>query len=288
MNDLYQNVTDRIVAAIEAGTPPWIKPWSVAGDLRPLNAATRRPYRGINSVLLGLEAQTQGYARSRWLTYRQAAELGAQVRKGERGTTVVFYKLREVPEAQSEQPGDEKRVIPLLRSFTVFNVAQIEGLPAALTEPPKPEAWTSSEAAEALLHASSATIRHGGVHAYYDRGLDAIHLPARSAFADGTSYYATALHELLHWTGHPARCNRDLKGRFGDAAYAMEELIAEMGSAFLCAHCAIDGRLQHAAYVRAWLPVLKGDKRAVFTAAAKAQAAADYLLQPEQIGEVAA
>lgn len=283
MKDLYQMVTDKIVAAVEAGTPPWVKPWSVS-DQRPRNATTQRPYRGVNSVLLGLEADSKGYSDSRWLTFRQALDLGARVRGGEHGTTVVFYKLREV-DAQSADAG-ERKVIPFLRSFTVFNVAQIDGL--ELIAPSKPVAWNAQAQAEALLRGSGATIRHGGSYAYYDRTRDHIQLPDRPAFAQSGDYYATALHEACHWTGHPTRCNRELKGRFGDAAYAMEELIAEMGSAYLCAHCRIDGRLQHAAYVHGWLPVIRNDKRAIFTASAKAQAAADFLLQPAQAEEVAA
>ena len=278
MNDLYQTITDRIVAAVEAGTPPWIKPWSVS-DQRPRNAATQRPYRGINTLLLGLEAELRGYASNRWLTFRQATELKAHVRKGETGTTVVFYKLHEPPEAKPEDTATgEKRVIPLLRAFTVFNLAQIEGLPP---EPERHVTWDSHAEAEVLLAKSGATIRHAGNHAYYDRARDLIQLPARSAFPDQGAFYATALHELVHWTGHEKRCNRDLRGRFGDSAYAMEELVAEMGSAFLCAHSRIDGRLQYSAYVYGWLPVLKSDKRAIFVASSKAQAAADWVLNAE-------
>jgi antirestriction protein ArdC len=274
MKDFYQNVTDRIVAAIEAGTPPWVRPWSVS-DQRPKNAATNRLYRGINSLLLGLEAQAHGYTSSAWLTYRQAAALKAQVRGGERGTSVVLYKLHEVDDAKAE---GEKRVIPLLRSFTVFNVAQIDGLPQP-TQPTRPTlAWDSHLEAELVLSSSGAEIHHGGEHAYYHRGQDVIHLPPCRSFAERGAYYAVALHELVHWAGHPTRCNRDLSGRFGNDSYAVEELVAELGSAFLCAHCRIDGRLQHAAYLHSWLQVLKSDKRAIFTASAKAQQAADYVL----------
>ena len=274
MKDFYQSVTDRIVSAIEAGTPPWVRPWSVS-DQRPKNAATGRLYRGINSLLLGLEAQARGYASGAWLTYRQAAALNAQVRGGEHGTSVVLYKLHEVDDAKTE---GEKRVIPLLRTFTVFNVAQIDGLPQP-AQPAQPTAgWNSHLEAELLLSASGADIRHGAPKAYYSRIMDLIHLPVKHAFKDQGAYYSTALHETCHWTGHPKRCNRDLAGRFGTDAYAVEELIAEMGSAFLCAHCRIDGRLQHAAYLHSWLQVLKSDKRAIFTASAKAQQAADFLL----------
>lgn len=272
MQDFFQAVTNRIVATIEAGAPAWVRPWSVC-DQRPRNAATKRPYRGINALLLGLEAQARGYASNAWLTYRQAAALNAQVRGGEHGTAIVFYKLHELHEPQ---PNGEKRVIPLLRSFVVFNVAQIDGL--AEETQPAGRTWDPHLEAELVLSTSGAELRFGGTAAYYHPAQDAIYLPPKDAFADQASYYSTALHELTHWTGHPARCNRDLSGRFGNDSYAMEELVAEIGAAFLCGHCRIDGRLQHAAYVHSWLQVLKADKRAVFTAAAKAQQAADLLL----------
>jgi len=289
MSDLYQEVTDRIVTAIEAGTPPWVKPWSVS-DFRPRNAKTNRPYRGVNNVLLALEADLRGFADPRWLTFRQAIEIGARIRGGERGTTVVFYKLTKLPEESQDRQELQYRTVPLLRSFTVFNVAQVNGLPESLTQPSEPAAWNAHTEAEALLFDSGAEIHHGGTEAYYQRAKDVIHLPPKSAFADQGAYYATALHELIHWTGHESRCNRDLGSRFGDNAYAVEELIAELGSAFLCAHCRLDGQLQHPAYLRAWLQVLKADKRAIFTASAKAQAGADYVLrtQPAQTEEVAA
>jgi antirestriction protein ArdC len=281
--DLYQEVTDRIVTAIEAGTLPWVKPWSVASEPRPINASTLRPYRGINCILLGLEAQLQGYARSRWLTYRQANELGACVRKGARGTTIVFYKPLQVPadKGAGTEPV-ETRVIPLLRAFVVFNVEQVEGLPGELTSDAGSPSWEAHAEAEALVGRSGAAVKHGTAAAYYSPSSDSVYLPDRHAFADQAAYYPTLLHELVHWTGHPARCARDLVGRFGDAAYAMEELVAELGSAFLCAHCHIDGRLQHASYVASWLKVLKNDKRAIFTASTKAQAAADFLLRIER------
>jgi antirestriction protein ArdC len=281
MKDFYQDVTNRIVAAIEAGTPPWVKPWSVS-DQRPKNFATQRLYRGINSLLLGLEAQAHGYASNAWLTYRQAGALNAQVRGGERGTSVVLYKLHEVDDAKAE---GEKRVIPLLRSFTVFNVAQIDGLPEP-TQPtrPTPE-WDSHLEAELVLSSSGADIRFGTASAYFHPAKDAIYLPAKEAFANQGAFYSTALHELVHWTGTPSRCDRNLSGRFGNDSYAIEELVAELGSAFLCAHCRIDGKLQHAAYLRSWLQVLKSDKRAIFTASAKAQQAADLLLGSVEIEE---
>jgi len=287
-DDLYASVTERIVAALERGAPPWVKPWSQDLDL-PMNAASRRPYRGINTVLLALEATSHGYRFNRWLTYRQAAALGAQVRRGERGTTVVFWRLRNVSATADAIPdrGEEdlhERVIPLLRAFSVFNLAQIDGVPAAL-EAVEPHDFEPAAKAEEVLAASGATIRHGGSRAFYRPGDDEIHLPPRQAFIDAGRYYATALHELCHWSSHPSRCNRQLGQRFGDDAYAAEELIAEMGAAFLCAHCHLDGELHHAGYLASWLKVLRADKRAIFVAATRAQQAADYLLQLTQPAE---
>ena len=279
-HDLYQETTNRIVEAIESGvTPPWVKPWSLA-EMQPRNAVTKRVYRGINNLLLVLAANARGYQQSRWLTFHQAAELGGHVRSGEHGVRVVFYKQHTFTEAGAET-GDV-RSFPVLRCFTVFNVAQVGGLPDTCFDAPRPATWNGHFIADAVLSAAGADIRHDGSHAYYNGPTDIIHIPPRYAFADQGSYYATALHELTHWSGHPRRCNRDLRGRFGDDSYAMEELVAELGSSFLCAHCKIDGRLQHAAYVSSWLRVLKNDKRAIFTAATKAQQAVDYVLSATQ------
>ena len=279
-HDLYQVVTDRIVAALEVGTAPWIKPWSSDFDGVPINAGSNRPYRGVNRLLLTMEAFARGYRRNAWLTYRQAKEFGGQVRGGQRGAQIVFYRLREVPQAEIERSEDEAKpkVIPLLRAYTVFNVAQVDGLPARLNPPaPSQPAWAPQEAAEGLLSSSGAQIEHGGSMAFYSPLDDHIQLPRREAFKDAGSYYATGLHELIHWTGHPSRLDRQLGRRFGEAAYAAEELLAEMGGAFLCASCRIDGHLQHAEYIGEWLKVLKQDKRAIFTASTKAQQAADYI-----------
>jgi antirestriction protein ArdC len=233
----------------------------------------------VNALLLTLEATCRGYGRNAWLTFRQAAELGGHVRGGEHGTTVVFFKPLEVP-AEGTEDRSAARVVPLLRAFTVFNVAQIEGLPDHLVKPPPPPAWEPHGEAERLLATSGARVQYAGAAAFYRPSDDTIVLPEPGLFASGVGYYATALHELVHWTGHASRCNRQLGRRFGSEAYAVEELIAEMGSAFLCAHCRLDGQLQHASYVASWLRVLKNDKRAVFTAAAQAQRAADFVLGP--------
>ena len=282
--DIYQSVTDRIVAALEAGTPPWVRPWSTLGDARPRNALSGHLYRGINFWVLASQTDALGYEASRWLTFRQAVNLGGRVRRGEHGTRIVYFRMTELPDrsgaSSSPSPaGASTRVVPLLRTFTVFNVAQIEDLPASLVSvAPLVPVWSPMEEAERLILASGAQIRHGGDRAYYQPSLDHIQLPLRRAFPDAASYYGTALHELVHWTGHPGRCARDLTGRFGDGAYAAEELIAELGAAFLCAHCRIDGQLQHPGYIAHWLRVLRADKRAIFTAAARAQQAADHLV----------
>lgn len=276
--DFYERVTAQIVAALEAGTPPWVRPWSTLGDQRPRNALSGRGYRGINTWLLTAEAAIAGYVLPRWLTFRQADGLGARVRRGEHGTRIVYYRVSELPDRDAAAVGST-RLVPLMRAFTVFNVAQVDGLPETYLAPtPAPADWVPTEAAEQLLLESGADIRMGGDRAFYQPDLDFIQLPLAKAFGDGGSFYGTALHELTHWTGHASRCARSLTGRFGDAAYAMEELIAEMGSAYLCAHCRLDGQLQHPSYLAHWLDVLRADKRAIFTAATKAQQAADHLV----------
>lgn len=275
MNDLYTRVTERIVAALEAGTPPWIVPWRACGPVLPSNFSTGKTYRGINTLLLMAEAADQGYEHRQWLTLRQANQLGGTVRKGERGTTVVFFKWCDA-EPEFEDEHSERRVVPLLRAFTVFNLAQIDGLNLPAAETPL---WQPEELAEDLLLGSRARLTHGGNRAFYSPLDDAIHLPPQAWFPDASAYYATALHELTHWTGHPARCNRPLGRRHGLDAYAFEELIAEMGAAFLCAHCRLPARLEHASYIDSWLSALRGDKRLIFVAAGKAQSATDFVLR---------
>ena len=289
-SDLYQSVTDRIIAALQAGTPPWVCPWAPGPSLAaPANLGSGRPYRGINVLLLNLQAATRGYALNRWLTYRQALALGAQVRRGEEGTPVVFFKMLEVEGAAAscvdDDAGIDRKVVPLLRAFTVFNAAQIEGLPGELLPKPAAPDWSPLAAAEEVLLHSGAVIHHGGVQAYYSPVKDLIWLPEPARFTCAEDYYRVALHELTHWSGHAARCNRPLQGRQHIEAYAFEELVAEMGSAFLCGHCGLPASLQHASYVDHWLQALRNDRRLIFTAAALAQKASAYLLaglvQPE-------
>ncbi len=301
--DLYQSVTDRIIAALEAGTPPWVCPWSgVPGTSAPANLASGRPYRGINVLLLNVQAMLAGYTFNRWLTYRQAQALGAQVRRGETGTQVVFFKMLEVDgagdraSAPSSASGPasgcgttDATVVPLLRSFTVFNAAQIDGLPEGLLPVERPVSWSPVDAADELVTASGAVVRHGGEQAFYSPASDLIQMPPQGRFDSAESYYRVLLHELTHWTGEASRCARPLQGRQHIEAYAFEELVAEIGSAFLCGHCGLPGSLQHASYVEHWLEALKSDRRLIFTAAAQAQKAADFLIGklPQAVDEQA-
>jgi antirestriction protein ArdC len=222
-----------------------------------------------------------GYGSNRWITFQQARSLGACIRKGEHGTPIVFFKMHELGAAANVPPETDaaRRVVPLLRTFSVFNAAQVVDLPPALT--PAIEAcsvWDAISAADLILDESHARIRHGGARAFYMPIEDVIQLPPRTSFASPTDYYATALHELTHWTGHPDRCNRPLGRRHGIDAYAFEELVAEMGSAFLTNHCRLPSKLQHDSYIASWLSALRNDKRLIFSAASQAQRAADFLL----------
>jgi len=284
--DLYTRVTDRILAELDAGTRPWVKPWTTtAGRVSRPRRANGTPYRGINVLLLWAEAVDQGYSSSTWMTYKQAQALGAQVRKGEAGALVVYAD--RFTKTETTDKGEEvEREIPFLKGYTVFNVDQIDGLPEAVRPAPSPALppVIPLDQAEAFFKATGADIRHGGDRAYYAPGLDRIQLPRPEAFRSAEAYAATKAHELVHWTGHPARLARTFGQRFGDDAYAFEELVAELGAAFVCADLGLapEVRDDHAAYLAHWLKVLKADKRAIFSAATHAQRAADHLvsLQP--------
>lgn len=286
--DLYERVTARLVAEIESGVRPWIKPWQAVpagGQVSRPVRANGTPYRGINVLLLWAEALDRGYDFPLWMTYKQAQTLGAQVRKGETGALVVFAD-RFIKTETTDKGEEVEREIPFLKGYTVFNVAQIDGLPDLYRPAPSPARplLPLLDTAETFFRATGADIRHGGDRAYYAPALDRIQLPAPEAFRSAESYAATKAHELIHWTGHPARLARAFGQRFGDDAYAVEELVAEIGAAFVCADLGIapEERSDHAAYLATWLKVLKADKRAIFSAAAHAQRAADHLhsLQP--------
>jgi antirestriction protein ArdC len=283
--DLYQKVTNQIVSSLEQGVRPWMKPWSAehaAGRItRPLRA-NGIAYQGINVLVLWCEAVTKGYGAPIWMTFRQAVELGACVRKGEHGSTVVYASTFTRTGTDRETGEESEQAVPFLKSYTVFNVEQIEGLPAqfhALAEP-RLDPVQRIERADSFFTATRADIRHGGNMAYYNIGSDFVQMPPFEAFRDAESYYATLAHECTHWTRHGSRLDRNLgRKRWGDAGYAMEELVAELGSAFLCADLDLTPEIRedHAAYIANWLEVLKNDKRAIFSAAAHAQRAADYL-----------
>ncbi len=284
--DVYQTITDRIIAAIEAGAGDWKMPWHVKDGgtaVVPVNAVSQRAYRGINVLMLWAAAQSAGYPSGIWATYKQWSELGAQVRKGEKACPIVFWKMLDDDEADDQDDGDTKNARFVARAFHVFNAAQVDGF-AAHALPPLPEPERVDHA-EAFFAAIGADIRQGGNKAFYSPATDHIQMPPFAAFPDPVAYYATLAHEATHYTSHASRCARDLKGRFGSEAYAAEELIAELGAAFLCADLALasEPRPDHAAYVANWLKVLKGDKRAIFTAAAQAQKAADWLHQRQPV-----
>jgi antirestriction protein ArdC len=281
--DVYARVTAKIVADLEAGIRTWARPWNAAhaaGHVsRPLRA-NGTPYRRINVLLLWAEAEEKNYTAPIWMTYRQAAELGAQVRKGEHGALVVYADHFTTTETGDD--GEEsERSIPFMKGYTVFNVEQIDGLPAHYTaraaEPTGP--LPCLPAAEAFFAATGAEVHHGGNRAFYSPSQDLVQMPPRDSFCDAESYAAVLAHELTHWTSHPTRLARSLGKRFGDHAYAAEELIAELGAAFLCADLGIAAtpREDHAGYLAHWLQVLKADSRAIFTAASQAQRAVDHL-----------
>jgi len=281
--DVYRKVTDQIINAIEQGVGNWRMPWHTSGRFAfsPVNVTSKRPYRGINTVCLWAAAQAKGFASGEWGTYQQWQERGAQVRKGEKSALIVFWKFAdEASESQSDSdtPASGSRLL-FTKGYSVFNAAQVDGYtPKADVEQPIPERIAH---AEAFFRSVAADVRPGGNQAFYSPAGDYVRMPPFEAFRDAVSYYSTLAHEHTHWTANAARCNRDLGKRFGDNAYAAEELIAELGAAFTCAHLGLstEPRADHAQYIQSWLRVLKADKRAIFTAASKAQQAADWMLQ---------
>jgi len=294
--DIYQTVTDAIVAALESGTPAWRRPWRdarVHGAAFPHNVVTGRPYSGVNVLLLWAQEAKKNYEEPAWLTFKQAKSLGGTVRKGEKGTLITFWQFRVVETAE----GEVTKTVPFIKSYTVFNVAQCDNLALDSINPKRErkqpmEVW---ENCERFITATGAEVKYGGNQAYYSQISDVIHMPERSQFKKPDGYYATLFHELAHWTSASRRCNRELGKRFGDRAYAAEELIAEIGSAFLGASFQVnaesrEGIEQHASYLSSWLELLKNDKRAIFTAAAKAKAAVEWLKehteQQEEDGEL--
>ena len=280
---IYQEVTDRIIRELEQGRVPWVQPWGGAkAELAlPKNASSGRCYSGVNILILWGAVIERGFASQQWLTFRQALELGGNVRRGEHGTTVC-YADRFIPKSEMERAakdGNEPEAVPFLKRFTVFNVAQCEGLPERLcsVSEPVPEREIVPHA-EALIAATGADFRIGGARAFYVPRGDYIQVPPQPAFFDQINYYRTCFHELGHWSGAAHRLDRDLKGGFGSKSYAREELVAEMGSAFICATLGIVPTVRHADYLGSWLEVLREDNHAIFRAASQASKAADFIL----------
>jgi antirestriction protein ArdC len=281
--DIYSEITNQIIAAIEAGANKYQMPWHVNGadSVLPVNASTHRSYRGVNVMMLWAVAAKREYATNLWATYQQWRELGAQVRKGEKSTSVVFWKFFDEEDdretSEGDEPSNHKGV--MARAYHVFNAAQVDGYEVpAITRLPATE---RIERAEQFFSGLHADIREGGARAFYSPTEDYIQMPPFAVFKKADYRYSVLGHEVTHWSGATTRLNRNLAPRFQREAYAAEELVAELGSAFISAELKleIEPRRDHAPYIQSWLNVLRNDRRAVFTAAAKAQQAVDWLFQ---------
>ncbi|MCK1546507.1 DUF1738 domain-containing protein [Bradyrhizobium sp. 179] len=282
---LYDEITNKIIAELEAGGVPWVQPWDSAAAKAqlalPKSAATGRHYSGINILILWAAATERAFTGQSWLTFRQALLLGGHVRKGERGTTIV-YADRFVPAVEkrrASENGEEAQAIAFLKRFTVFNSDQCEGLPFEITttaSPPPP--GLIEPRVEKLIKATSIDFRIGGNRAFYVPAEDYVQVPPPQAYFEPINWHRTALHELAHASGHPSRLNRDLSGGYGTRKYAFEELVAEISSAFSCASLGIVPTVRHADYIGSWLEVLREDNRAIVRAASQASKVADYLL----------
>jgi len=282
--DVYARITGKIIADLEKGVRTWLKPWNAAHTEGRISRPLRHngvPYSGINTLMLWASAMEQGFAAPIWMTFKQALELDAHVRKGEKGSLVVY--ANSITRTETNDAGEEtEREIPFTKGYTVFNVEQIEGLPEHYYGKPeiKLDAVERNARAEAFFRSTGAYIRFGGNRAFYAYEPDYIQLPIIEAFRDAESFYATLAHEMTHWTRHQSRLDRDLgRKHYGDEGYAREELVAELGAAFLSADLDLtpEVREDHAGYIACWLEVLRNDKRAIFSAAAHAQRAVDYL-----------
>ena len=277
-SDFRQEVTNEVIKLIEAGTAPWIVPWQT-GEIAPaFNPTTNKRYRGGNIIALMCASLRKGYKDPRWMTYRQAAEKGYQVRKGEKASLIEFYK----EEIQEDKTTGDKKLKVTVRRYPVFNAQQIDGLPKL--DLPKKESWEAVKAGEQILKKSGAVIKYGGNRAYYDTVLDYIQLPKREDFFNAAMFYSTACHELGHWSGHSSRLNRAMcmYDRHRED-YAKEELVAELASLFISAETGLPfDPSHHAAYIKSWLRALKKDKNEIFRAASAASKAADYLLQKKK------
>jgi antirestriction protein ArdC len=284
-DNLYREITDKIIAELERGIVPWVQPWTSSKQLCPLglpvNGLTRRSYSGINILLLWSALEERGFASPYWVTFKQCIAMGGSVRKGEHGIHVYFADkfVPQKEKARAEETGDQPNSIAFLKRYTVFNAAQCDGLPKGLIAA---SAATSERQivpeAEALIGATGADFRIGGDHAFYVPSEDFIRIPQPADFTDTINWYRTAFHELGHWTGHKTRLDRNLTTKFGTVDYAREELVAEMATAFVCASLGIIPTVRHTDYIGNWLQVLKEDARAIVKAASLASKAFDFIL----------
>jgi antirestriction protein ArdC len=290
--DVYQKVTDAIVTAIEQGAGQYRMPWVVRQDkgFSPISVSTVKPYRGINTLVLWAQSQSKGYSSALWGTYQQWQSLGGQVRKGEHGSPVVYwgtYESKDTAEEQDERSGHHL----FCKGYTVFNLDQVDGVKLPKRFEPELSQNQRIARADSFFAGVGVQVRDGGNRAFYRPDTpEAVYMPGFVQFPDHVDYYSTLAHETTHWTSHASRCDRQLGKRFGDATYAVEELIAELGSAYTMAGLELEltPRRDHAAYIDTWLKVLKSDKRAIFTAASQAQKAADWLRErSEQSGQAA-
>ncbi len=277
MRNLYTEVSDRIVAQLEAGCVPWVKPWRpVRGGNTPCNATTGNFYNGCNVILLWMACASSGFATPRFLTFKQAKGVGGNVKAGEHGTKIYFVSRM----IKKNENGEIENKYGFLKEYTVFNVDQCENLSTKVAEgeavPVKTVAERNADADD-FVTATKAKVNYGGDRACYIPTIDIINMPKLEAFNTADNFYATTFHELAHWTGHKSRLDRDLLNRFGDNAYVAEELVAELTSAFVCAEFGFEGKTQHAEYIATWIKVIKDDPKAIFTAANKATGAATYL-----------
>jgi antirestriction protein ArdC len=275
MTTIYQEITDSIINELEKGATPWVKPWN-APQSADKNVVSGKAYRGINRLLLAMISGIKGYSNPAWATYDQWANLGGNVRKGEKAAKIIFFS--QAKDKKAEKAGEDK-VYQFARAYHVFNVEQVEGIDIVPSEDIPVSDNQKIEACESRIIATAAKYSIGGDTACYIPSIDAIRMPALNTFQSAEHYYATFFHELTHWTSEKTRCDRDLsKGRFGNADYAFEELVAELGAAFMCQQHGIKGDLRHAGYIDHWLKCLKADSRAIFKASALAQQASDFLL----------
>jgi len=274
MITVYQEVTDSIIKQLENGAMPWIKPWAT-DSTADKNFLSQAPYRGVNRLMLGMASMIKGYDVPVWATFKQWNDLGCRVKADEKGTKIVKYGTYQKTGVDKNK-NEIEFTSAYLTTHYVFNACQVDGVTIqAPTADAKP--FNAIEAAELRIKLTGATITHGGDSAFYAPSVDKINVPHKASFISEASYYATVFHELTHWTGAETRCNRNLKGRFGNPLYAFEELVAEMGAAFLCQDYRIQGELRHAGYIQSWLKVLKEDSKAIFKAAALAQKAVDHI-----------